>query len=119
MPTRAAHLKLVERNEGVRQYLERDFSPNVEWIVTVAFYTALHPKGHRERKDLVKTKHSQIFNEFRQLYNASRVARYLQEDQDHQALSHNAFLDFASEEKVRSIFLEKHLAKIAAYAKTQ
>ena len=42
MPTEAAHLDEVQRNEGVADMLLQSAGPYPEWAITALFYAALH-----------------------------------------------------------------------------
>ncbi len=76
------HLALSELQESQNSLKHAD------WIVTLAFYRALHavdsylagleihPKGHPERNQCVRTRLSGIYLQYFALYRASRKARY-------------------------------------------
>ena len=90
MPTAQLHLDKQSRTELARSDLEQSQnSPqHADWIVTLAFYRALHavdsyfaklnihPKGHRERNEHVQNHLGSIHKRFFALYRASMTARY-------------------------------------------
>ena len=90
MPTTQLHLDKQSRTELARSDLEQSQnSPqHADWIVTIAFYRALHavdsyfaklkihPKGHRERSQHVQDHLKRIHERYLALYRASITARY-------------------------------------------
>jgi hypothetical protein len=89
MPSQARHEEQAQRNETFFQSLDETVSGNREWIVTAAFYAALHwveayfdnrhgwhLTSHRDRNDAVTRYLSPVLNEYMRLYRASRRARY-------------------------------------------
>jgi len=89
MPSQVQHETQAQRNETFFQSLDRTVSVNREWIVTAAFYAALHWieayfdnrhrqhfTSHRDRNDAVIRFGLPIASEYLDLYWASRQARY-------------------------------------------
>ena len=90
MPTTAAHQDKQSRTYLALSDLEQSQnSPqHADWIVTLAFYKALHavdsylatleihPKGHVMRNRSVRRYIEDIFPQYSALYDASREARY-------------------------------------------
>jgi hypothetical protein len=87
MPTADQHRRKAEKNRRLIAAL--DLADHPEWAVTVAFYVALHRveqlrhtagdghgRDHAERLDYLHFTHPAIYDPFRWLYKASRVARY-------------------------------------------
>lgn len=93
MPTSAAHIKAAEANQQAIDYLLLGGDAYTPWIVTIAFYKALHmieavlaeqnppchSVDHTARNDLLKKtrKYHQLWIHYSPLYQASLVARYL------------------------------------------
>lgn len=92
MPSERAHLALADRNQTVIDHLLQRPDECMEWIVTVAFYKALHlvealfahdglghGQSHENRDYLLKTnrRYAHIYRHYRPLWAASMVARYL------------------------------------------
>lgn len=92
MPTTQLHLDKQSRTELAFSELQQSQnSPqHADWIVTLAFYRALHavdsyfakleihPKGHRERTQFVQDYLDSIHESYLALYRASITARYEQ-----------------------------------------
>ncbi|MBI1927228.1 hypothetical protein HYR99_23675 [Candidatus Poribacteria bacterium] len=89
MPNQAQHEDQAQRNETFFQSLDRTVAVNREWIVTAAFYAALHWieayfdnrhglhfESHRARNDAVTRFRLPVWAEYIRLYRASRQARY-------------------------------------------
>lgn len=90
MPTTQEHIEKQSRTRITLSYLQQSHnSPqHADWIVTLAFYKALHvvdsylakqgihPKGHRLRNQQVQNHLGNIHREYSALYRASRKARY-------------------------------------------
>ena len=90
MPTAQLHLDKQSRTELARSDLEQSQnSPqHADWIVTLAFYRALHavdsyfaklnihPQGHRDRNQHVQNHLGSIHKRYFALYTASIKARY-------------------------------------------
>lgn len=86
-----ARLRLVERNHEAMMSLINDPShSHDEWVATVACYKAIqlveilltktqgHPStSHTKRLERLRVHHGDIHKQYRPLYNASMVARYL------------------------------------------
>ena len=90
MPETQAHQNKQSRTHLALSDLQqsRNSPHHADWIVTLAFYKALHavdsylvklqihPRGHLERNRHVRELLDEIFMQYDALYNASRVARY-------------------------------------------
>lgn len=91
MPTAQAHLRQVQHNRGLLTALDPGTTPYLDWIVTIAFYAALHrieawfaDKGlhlqdHAQRDDwLGRTKELRrnVWPRYKELEFQSRQARY-------------------------------------------
>ncbi|MBN1910115.1 MAG: hypothetical protein JW818_10275 [Pirellulales bacterium] len=86
------HIAFANRSQTTLSYLAQNPQDHAEWITVVAFYKALHVveavfehqglehgKNHESREALLK-KHNrfeEIFRNYRALWAASTVARYL------------------------------------------
>jgi hypothetical protein len=93
MPASADHIKAAERNQQAIDYLILGGDAYTPWIITIAFYKALHmieavlaeenpPRhsaDHSERNDLLKKtkKYEHFWRNYSPVYQASLVARYL------------------------------------------
>ncbi len=93
MPSSAAHIKAADGNQQAIDYLILGGDAYTAWIVTIAFYKALHMieavlaeqnppchnVDHGTRNDLLKKtrKYQQLWKHYSPLYQASLVARYL------------------------------------------
>lgn len=88
MPLDAAYVARADRNRAHLDEFDIDSTPYLDWVVTVAFYTALRlvdayfaprcPTDHPERNQWVSAdpRTRPIFAEYRELYQQSREARY-------------------------------------------
>jgi hypothetical protein len=90
MPTTQLHQDKQSRTELARSELEQSQNSlqHADWIVTLAFYRALHavdsyfaklgihPKGHRGRSQYVQNYLESINERYLALYRASITARY-------------------------------------------
>lgn len=90
-PKISDRIYLVERNHEAMTALIGDSShPHDEWIATIACYKAIqlveilltrtqgHPStSHTKRLERLRAHHAPIYKQYRPLYNASMVARYL------------------------------------------
>lgn len=122
MAKAADHIQIANRNHATLQYLLNDADAHLEWVVTVAFYKAVHvaeavfhtcggghSTSHENRLNALKLRFGQIFLPFKHLYNASRVARYLVDLEGNQFRS---FDDFMDKETVRTLIRKKlHLVE--------
>src|SRR5882757_6004521 len=93
MPNEATHLAIANHNQDLIDLLLPRIDEYADWITTVAFYKALHVVeavfsndksvnhgiDHYTRERILKTnnKFKQIYTNYRPLYSASLVARYL------------------------------------------
>ncbi len=93
MPSVEDHRRLAERNRSTLNYLKREFDAHLEWVVTVAFYEALHwvevifacddfgqrPKDHYERTNVLQQgRYRHLYGTYKKLQDASLVARYME-----------------------------------------
>ena len=86
MATAAQHSHQAAHNENFLGSIDPTRFP--DWVVTVAFYKAVHlvegllvRKGrgttnHSQRNQVLKRQFVTVWREYRPLYNQSRVARY-------------------------------------------
>ena len=131
MPTLEAHEEAAIRNQTVLDCLlvNYDRSPDdfANWVITVAFYKALHlvegifymegnrplhSKEHKERNQRLKNtkRFEHLWKHYRPLFEASMVARYLYDpstDTDQTDL--NTYL---SGNSIRSKFIDHYLRQI-------
>lgn len=125
MPSEASHLAIANRNQTVLDYLLQKPDGCAEWIVTVAFYKALHlveaifardPKirhglNHETRDRFLKTerRYSHIWKHYRPLWAASIVARYLEGDS---GSSYTSFSEYLSTDEIKMQLLDHRLRQI-------
>jgi len=92
MPSRAAHLKMAEHNQTTLDYLIEKLDTHPDWVVTVAFYKAVHlaeallaaadadahSHDHRSREFALKNNpsYANAYKHYRPLRDASFLARY-------------------------------------------
>jgi hypothetical protein len=88
MGDRIGHLDKASHNASFLGNLIRNENKFVDWIVTVAFYVALHyvdaalaslhihPKNHRDRNRAVSVNFKPVATKYMRLYHESRYARY-------------------------------------------
>lgn len=97
MPNEKSHLALANHNQDLLDQLVPKVEEFPDWVATVAFYKALHvveavlacgnPAQHgvdhpkRERTLKSNHKYKNIYQNYRPLYAASLVARYMKDDQ--------------------------------------
>lgn len=97
MPDESSHLVLANHNQDLLDRLVADVDRFPDWTATVAFYKALHvveaalacenPRrhgidhSHRERILKSDNKYKNIYRNYRVLYAASMVARYMEDGQ--------------------------------------
>lgn len=97
MPSKEAHVAVAKRNQATLDFLLGG-DDHLPWVVTVAFYKALHiveavfaadrhspmphTDDHKVRNRLLKTtnRYAQLWRMYRPLWDASLVARYLRVD---------------------------------------
>jgi hypothetical protein len=118
------HIALANKNHAVLMYLLAKPTDFPEWITTVAFYKAVHIveavfvtqlgtncRGHEGRLTaLQKPRFGSIYIEFRPLWGASSVARYLYDNDTKTA--YKCFSDFLPPEKVSEKIVLGRLRKI-------
>jgi len=127
MPNFEVHEAAVARNQKVLDcLLEHDeHSPSdfAHWVITVAFYKALHlveaafsrekrsfhSADHYERNQRLKSikKYEHIWKHYRPLFEESLVARYLVASN-----SETNFNTYLSGSSVRTTFIDHHLRQI-------
>ena len=111
------HIAIANRNHATLLYLLDDSDTHLEWVVTVAFYKAVHvaeavfdtcggghSTSHENRLTALKQRFGGIFVPFKHLYNASRVARYLV---DLNGNGFRSFSDFMDKATVRTLIRKK------------
>ena len=129
MPNKAAHLNLAKRNQVLIDHLLPKINEHSDWITTIAFYKALHiveaifqddPKilhgqNHEGRDFFLKAnkKYHHIYKQYRPLWAASIVARYLENG----SRSVSSFSEFLSPDRVKSEMLDHRLRQIEISAK--
>ena len=86
MATAAAHTQQATHNQEFLDSVDATRFP--DWVVTVAFYKAVHlvegllvrkgrgTSNHGQRNSVLRRQFPGVWREYRPLYNQSRVARY-------------------------------------------
>lgn len=109
MPNRSQHQNKAKSN---RAFLATVSSDHIPWAAVVAFCTAVHlieslrasendhSENHGDRNAYVQRSHREIHGAFRDLYNASRLARYHGNSE-----FHNAFPGSMVEDTVVGVWL--------------
>lgn len=93
MPASQDHVALAKKNRSALEYLRLKIDDYPEWVVTVAFYEALHhieaamacdtsiqrTSGHKERHDAIRNhkEFKKIYAPYKNLFDASCIARYM------------------------------------------
>lgn len=119
MPNSKQHREKAERNH---QFLTTVDGKYHDWSAVVAFYTAVHlverlrtimpnatdqhSTDHQSRLDFLHGRHAAIHHAFRELYNASLLARYE---------THNSFDKQFPAGTVQKILVNKNLVAISTY----
>ncbi len=128
MSSEDAHLALAQRNQVAIDHLLGKPDDCAEWVVTVAFYKALHlveavfchdgighGQNHERRDELLKRnrRYSHIYKHYRPLWAASIVARYLEDrDRNRGDTGYSSFSDYLSVADVQSQMLGHRLREI-------
>ncbi|MDR3619660.1 MAG: hypothetical protein P4L85_09940 [Paludisphaera borealis] len=121
MPNEASHLSLANHNQDLLDKLVAEIDAFPDWAATVAFYKALHvveavfacenPARHgadhptRERVLKSDKKYEHIYRNYRVLYAASMVARYMQDDRTN-------FSDYLTPQRVVDELLKHRLHEV-------
>lgn len=134
MPNKTAHLRAARKNADTIEYLKERFDDFPEWVVTVAFYRALHiveavfhddekspvdhTDQHSQRNHCLKTtkRYQKLWRHYRPLYNDSMVARYLQQHGSGEPVE--VFSSYLSTEKIEGIHLKHNLHQVERTAMT-
>jgi len=121
-----AHIDLAVRNQAALEHLSKDAPAFCEWIVTVAFYKALHvveavfthdgqvqhgrDHGHRHVVLKKTRRYQKIWTHYRPLWVTSTIARYLKQHDSGE--EYNSFADYLSPERVLSDMVDHHLHQV-------
>jgi len=123
MANETAHVAVANRNQETINHLCADLPAHSPWIVTVAAYKAIHiieavfaaepgrchTSDHGDRFRALKApRYRHIYKHFAPLYRASRIARYLEDEDSHVA----CFDDYMPPERVPGEFLFHRLKQI-------
>lgn len=130
MPIAEDHIELANKNHEALEYLLHEADHYPEWVVTVAFYKALHVvetvfceqdghhcEGHNSRLEKLKSsRYSKLHKQYRPLWAASTVARYLHDRDANKPYS--TFADYTPPDEVKRQFVEKRLYRLEQEAVT-
>ena len=132
MPSKQAHVAAAKRNQATIDYLLASSDEHLPWVVTVAFYKALHiveavfaadkrspvphTDDHKIRNRVLKTtnRYQQLWRMYRPLWEASLVARYLRIDDN--APAYTDFSQYMSRIDVEKRILGHYLVQLEASA---
>lgn len=133
MPSKEAHLAAARANQVTIDYLCRDGENHAPWIVTVAFYKALHvieavfaadsktttfhTDDHKVRNRLLRTtrRYQQLWKMYSPLWQASLIARYLRENEN--APTYEVFAAYLPRKDIDSKVLGHYLAQLEKSAR--
>jgi hypothetical protein len=126
MPSKSSHVAAANRNQStIERLFETD--DHLAWVVTVAFYKALHiveavfdgdPRSpvrhtddHASRNRVLKTtsRYKHLWDNYRPLYEASLIARYLQFDGSPTV---DVFMTYMPRTVVQDVIIRHHLHQI-------
>ena len=126
MACESVHIQVANRNQRSINHLCKHREEHSPWIVTVAFYKALHiveavfandssighTSDHPTRFLKLRTtrKYEHIYRHYSKLSRASNVARYLEDGTNGTDVS--CFDEYLSPDKVTTKFLFDHLKQI-------
>ncbi len=122
MPSESDHVALANKNHAAMMCLHKSQDEHPEWIVTIAFYKAVHVvqallsksgkncHDHSSRHRLLKRDYPDIWKHFRPLWTASTIARYLHDNDSR--TPYTSFSDHCSAEQVYSRFIKKRLKSV-------
>jgi hypothetical protein len=124
MPSKESHVAAAVENQKVIDYLCERIEDYPGWVAVVAFYKALHVveatfasnsihmDNHRDRNRLLKSdpRYSHIWKNYRPLWDASLIARYLREDEKHP--THDVFATYMPPEVVKAMILGHYLRQV-------
>ncbi len=134
MPNKASHLCVVKENSAAIDWLRQANPPIPQWVVTVAFYKALHiveavfiadnsspikhADDHQQRNHVLKShrRYQHLWKHYRPLWNDSLIARYLQGNEETE--TYIGFADYMSLADVDKTHLNHHLVQIVRTART-
>lgn len=134
MPSKVAHVQAVVENARTLNYLRERIEDHPQWVVTVAFYKALHivealfaadaaasekhSDDHSARNRILKRtpRYEKIWRHYRPLFNDSLIARYLREDDDPTG-QHNVFSLYLPPDKVEATHINHNLRQILKSAR--
>lgn len=145
MASELSHIELANRNHSALEYLlNGGEASHPEWVVTIAFYKAVHvveavfahkmrthSQSHDSRMKALKTADGEIFKPFKKLYSASTVARYLCDlgpvmanriegsGTSAHAVSYKCFSEYISSEDIRQKLLRRCLDVVEQKAVSQ
>lgn len=124
MPTQEAHVKAANANRKTLDFLTERVEDHSRWVVTVAFYTALHvveavlaqdgihQDDHKRRHHYLKSnrKYQHIWKHYQPLFNDSLVARYLTCDES--GVTFSDFSQYMSPDDIVQQHIKHHLKQI-------
>ncbi len=130
MPNETEHIQQANRNDAALKHLMGDVQSYSEWVTTVAFYKAVHvieamlfhlhgknSHDHKSRLDTLRACNKTLYREFRPLYVASMVARYLCDNSGNgKAVTYATFSDYLPSSDVVTEIVNGRLVRIEQIA---
>ncbi|MEI6541845.1 MAG: hypothetical protein WCO86_20315 [Planctomycetota bacterium] len=134
MPNKDSHLRIVHENTAAINWVRQAQPPMPQWVVTIAFYKALHiieavfaadkkspirhADDHAQRNDVLRRepRYSHLWKHYRPLWNDSLIARYLQGNTGTDTYS--GFADYMPLIEVEKKHLNHNLVQIVRTART-
>ncbi len=130
MPSMTSHKVAAENNQRTLRFLLQRSHDHSPWVVTVAFYTALHiveavfaydgfhTDEHGARNTVLKRtrRYQHLWKNYAPLYNDSLIARYIHNDSS--PAEYSQFSDYMSPEEVVAKHIRHHLVQVAASARS-
>jgi hypothetical protein len=126
------HIALANRNQEALAYLLAAPSPFFEWVSITAFYKAMHiveavffnheapptqhTVTHSDRNHILKIRYPNLLRNYRPLFNASLVARYLAYEDMSIDQQYTSFSQYMPANVVRSLLLGHYLVQPEANA---
>jgi hypothetical protein len=127
MATEVDHIALANKNQDALGYMIGEVARFPEWVTTIAFYKGVqlveavfanngkHTHGHKDRHEMLKAPTFQVlYRDYRALWSASTVARYLY-DNDRQ-VRYSQFSDYLPPDRVIEKLVNKRLRTLEQHA---
>jgi len=122
MPCESDHIALANKNHIAMLCLHEAVDDHPEWVVTIAFYKAVHIvqavfsksnkscHDHKTRHSILKRSYPDIWKQYRPLWIGSTIARYLHDNTS--GTPYTSFVDYCSADEVYTKFVVKRLRNV-------